>query len=50
MDHETTMPGLLTRPAALEPHPHRPRPVSGRYKLGFVLVALALLGLACYFS
>ncbi|MFZ5567435.1 MAG: hypothetical protein ACOY95_10570 [Pseudomonadota bacterium] len=49
MDHETTMPGLLTRPAALDPQPHRCRPVSGLYKLCFVLAVLALLGLACYF-
>ena len=49
MDHETTMPGLLTRPAALTPQTHRSPPVTGLRKLGIVLVGLALLGLACYF-
>lgn len=47
MDHETTMRGLLTLPAALEPQARRSRP--GLFKLGLVLAALALLGLACYF-
>lgn len=49
MDHETTMPGLLTRPVALELQATRQtRGASGLYKLCFVLAVLALLGLACY--
>lgn len=41
MDNETTMPGLLTRPAALraQPRQDRGRPL---YKLMFVLAVLAL--------
>lgn len=49
MDHETTMPGLLTRPVALDLQTSpRARPLSGFYKLCLVLAVLALLGLACY--
>lgn len=44
------MPGLLTRPVALDPQTtRRSRRLSGLYRLCFVLAVLALLGLACYF-
>ncbi len=50
MDHETTMPGLLTRPVALDLQAtRRSRRLSGFYKLCFVLAVLTLLGLAGYF-
>ena len=47
MDNETTMPGLLTLPGELAPASRR-EPVSGFYKLIFVVAILLLLGLACY--
>ncbi|MFN4360342.1 MAG: hypothetical protein ACK4F4_06410 [Hylemonella sp.] len=45
MDHETTMPGLLTRPVALDLQSQRSRRLPGLYTLGVVLAVLALLGL-----
>lgn len=51
MDHETTMPGLLTRPAALQPQAQQPRRRSGFYKLVWMLLAaLLVLGLGWLFS
>ena len=47
MDNETTMPGLLTLPGELAQTARR-EPVSGFYKLIFVVAVLLLLGLACY--
>lgn len=50
MDHETTIPGLLTRPVALGLQTtRRSRRLSSLFKLCFVLAVLALLGLAGYF-
>lgn len=48
MDNETTMPGLLTGPSALDA-PQTDRPLPGLYKLLLLAFVLGLAGLACYF-